>query len=49
MHAKWLPIKKKIVAILNDQTLEKLARAVQSGKYRLTDLPATLLATTRRK
>ena len=49
MHAKWLPIKKKIVAILNDQTLEKLARAVQSGKYRLTDLPATLLATSRRK
>lgn len=49
MHAKWLPIKKKIVAILNDQTLEKLARAVQTGKYRLTDLPATLLATSRRK
>lgn len=49
MHAKWLPIKKKIVSILNDQTLEKLARAVQSGKYRLTDLPATLLATPRRK
>jgi Rrf2 family iron-sulfur cluster assembly transcriptional regulator len=49
MHAKWVPIKKKIVAILNDQTLEKLARAVQTGKYRLTDLPATLLATSRRK
>ncbi len=49
MHTKWLPIKKKIVAILNDQTLEKLARAVQTGKYRLTDLPATLLATSRRK
>jgi len=49
MHAKWLPIKKKIVAILNEQTLEKLARAVQTGKYRLTDLPATLLATSRRK
>ncbi len=48
MHAKWLPIKQKIVAILNDQTLEKLARAVQSGKYRLTDLPSTLLAASSR-
>ena len=48
MHAKWVPIKKKIVAILNEQTLEKLARAVQSGKYRLTDLPGSLLAGPRR-
>ena len=48
MHAKWLPIKLKIVSILNDQTLEKLARAVQSGKYRLTDLPSTLLAASSR-
>ena len=48
MHAKWVPIKKKIVAILNEQTLEKLARAVQSGKYRLTDLPGSLLAGSRR-
>ena len=44
MHAKWVPIKKKLVSLLNDQTLEKLARAVQSGKYRLTDLPSSLLA-----
>lgn len=48
MHAKWVPIKKKIVALLNDQTLEKLARAVQTGKYRLSDLPASLLAPLRR-
>ena len=48
MHAKWVPIKKKVVALLNDQTLEKLARAVQTGKYRLADLPASLLAPRRR-
>lgn len=48
MHTKWLPIKKKVVALLNDQTLEKLARAVQTGKYRLSDLPASLLASMRR-
>lgn len=44
MHAKWLPIKKKIVAILTEQTLDKLAKAVATGKYRLTDLPGSLLA-----
>ena len=48
MHTKWLPIKKKVVALLNEQTLEKLARAVQTGKYRLSDLPASLLASMRR-
>jgi Rrf2 family protein len=39
MHFKWKPIKEKIVHLLKDQTLEKLAKAVQSGKYRLVDLP----------
>lgn len=39
MHAKWKPIKLKVVALLREQTLEKLAAAVISGKYRLTDLP----------
>ena len=48
MHAKWVPIKKKLVSLLNDQTLEKLARSVQTGKYRLTDLPSSLLAPARR-
>lgn len=48
MHTKWLPIKKKVVALLNDQTLEKLARAVQTGKYRLSDLPSSLLASMQR-
>ncbi|MFA7269460.1 MAG: Rrf2 family transcriptional regulator [Sterolibacterium sp.] len=39
MHAKWHPIKIKIVDLLHKQTLEKLAAAVKSGKYRLTELP----------
>lgn len=39
MHAKWKPIKEEVVRLLHDQTLEKLALAVQSGKYRITDLP----------
>lgn len=44
MHAKWKPIKQKVVALLNEQTLEKLASAVVSGKYRLTDLPNAVLS-----
>jgi Rrf2 family protein len=39
MHARWKPIKEKVVHMLHEQTLEKLAIAVQSGKYRITDLP----------
>lgn len=44
MHAKWKPIKQKVVDLLREQTLEKLAAAVRSGKYRLTDLPNAVLA-----
>lgn len=39
MHARWKPIKEEVVRLLHDQTLEKLAVAVNSGKYRITDLP----------
>lgn len=39
MHSRWKPIKEKVVHMLHEQTLEKLAVAVQSGKYRITDLP----------
>jgi len=39
MHARWKPIKEEVVRLLHDQTLEKLATAVKSGKYRITDLP----------
>lgn len=44
MHTKWKPIKLKIFALLSEQTLEKLAAAVISGKYRLTDLPNAVLS-----
>lgn len=43
MHTQWKPIKTKIVKLLTQQTLGKLAAAVQSGKYRLTELPFALL------
>lgn len=43
MHVRWKPIKEKIVHLLHEQTLEKLAIAVQSGKYRITDLPHAVL------
>ncbi len=48
MHAKWVPIKKKVIGLLNEQTLEKLARAVQTGRYRLADLPSAALGAARR-
>ena len=44
MHNKWRPIKDRIVALLRQQTLASLARAVLSGKYRLSDVPAAMLA-----
>ena len=43
MHAKWKPIKEKIVSLLNEQTLDRLALAVLSGKYRICDLPMAML------
>ncbi|MCS6786764.1 MAG: Rrf2 family transcriptional regulator [Thiobacillaceae bacterium] len=44
LHHKWIPVKKKIIDLLQNMTLEELARAVQSGKYRLSDLPAAAMA-----
>lgn len=44
MHFKWLPVKKKIIALLEGMTLEDLAKAVQTGKYRLADLPSGAMA-----
>lgn len=44
MHFKWLPVKKKIIALLEDMTLEDLAKAVLTGKYRLSDLPLGAMA-----
>jgi DNA-binding IscR family transcriptional regulator len=43
LHAKWIPVKKKIISLLTDMSLEDLAKAVQTGKYRLSDLPAAML------
>ncbi|NTV94652.1 MAG: Rrf2 family transcriptional regulator [Thiobacillus sp.] len=43
MHFKWKPVKNKIIAMMNDMHLEDLAKAVQTGKYRLADLPAAAL------
>lgn len=43
VHSKWKPIKEKIVALLHEQTLDLLAIAVQSGKYRISDLPMAML------
>ncbi|MCF8149831.1 MAG: Rrf2 family transcriptional regulator [Burkholderiaceae bacterium] len=43
MHSQWKPIKTRIVNLLNQQTLGKLAAAVRSGKYRLTELPFAAL------
>lgn len=39
IHSKWKPIKEKIAGLLREQTLEKLAMAVKTGKYRIADLP----------
>ncbi|MFA7242550.1 MAG: Rrf2 family transcriptional regulator [Sulfuricellaceae bacterium] len=44
VHANWLPIKEKIIQLLHEQTLEKLALAVKTGKYRIADLPMKAIA-----
>lgn len=42
MHRQWKPIKKEILTCLGNVTLMHLAKAVQSGQYRLADLPLAL-------
>jgi Rrf2 family protein len=39
VHFRWAPVKEKIIGLLKETSLDKLAKAVQSGKYRLADLP----------
>ncbi|HEX9180888.1 MAG TPA: Rrf2 family transcriptional regulator [Burkholderiales bacterium] len=46
MHAQWKPVKERIVAMLREQTLESLAKAVRSGRYRIADLPQAVLENT---
>jgi len=42
LHRKWKPVKKEILAYFGSVTLVRLAHAVQSGQYRLADLPLAL-------
>jgi len=42
LHRKWKPVKKGILASLGSVTLIHLAQAVQSGQYRIADLPLSL-------
>ncbi len=42
LHRKWKPVKQEILACLGNVTLIHLANAVQSGQYRLADLPLAL-------
>ena len=42
LHFRWVPVKKKIIDLLLDTTLDKLAKAVETGKYRLADVPGML-------
>ncbi len=44
LHERWKGLKHQIVSLLEEQTLEKLASAVVSGKYRLTDLPQAIVS-----
>lgn len=43
MHQQWKPIKQEIIDMLNQQTLGTLSEAVKSGKYRISDMPQSLL------
>lgn len=43
VHARWLPIKEKVIEMLNQMSLGELAEAVQTGRYRLADMPIGVL------
>lgn len=43
LHFKWRPVRERMVAILKEQTLENLAQAVASGRYRISDVPQVLV------
>jgi Rrf2 family protein len=42
VHFRWVPVKEKIIGLLKETSLDKLAKAVQSGKYRISDLPGAM-------
>lgn len=41
VHDRWQPVKTRIIAFLEKQTLQMLGEAVKSGEYRIHDLPYT--------
>ncbi|MGA7948844.1 MAG: hypothetical protein WCA45_01645, partial [Thiobacillaceae bacterium] len=43
LHFRWVPVKETVIDLLQETSLEKLAKAVESGKYRLADLPGDML------
>lgn len=43
MHAKWLPIKEQVIAMLTQMRLKQLADAVKEGRYRLSDVPNAVM------
>lgn len=43
MHVQWKPIKKNIIDLLHKKTLKTLANAVNTGQYRIADLPMAAL------
>lgn len=45
LHFRWVPVKEKILKLLEETTLGKLADAVNTGKYRLADIPGSLFGT----
>lgn len=42
LHLRWKPVKEEILGYLGSVTLSHLAKAVQTGQYRLSDLPQVL-------
>ena len=43
MHARWQPIKQEIIDMMTGMNLAELASAVREGRYRLSDIPGSLL------
>lgn len=42
MHRRWKPVKRQLLSYLSRVTLSQLAKAVNSGQFRLADLPVVL-------
>lgn len=43
MHDQWVPVKREIIEMLNQQTLATLRDAVMSGQYRICDITEALM------